>query len=96
MSHINYDAPCKLGPLNNNSTELPSLQNGALNLVGSLCYLSIGSMHVKYMNGQSEGIRLTLGDTFFRLNVANAVLAILNGLVFLVDASYCIVQVIND
>ena len=75
-----------------------NLKNGVVNLVGALCFVSVGSLQIRHFN-ENEALLSSpeyAGDSYRSLALANGAMAIINGAVWLADALYCIVQVIND
>ena len=75
-----------------------NLKNGVVNLVGALCFVSVGSLQIRHFN-ENEALMSSpeyAGDSYRSLALANGAMAIINGAVWLADALYCIVQVIND
>ncbi len=66
-------------------------------MVGALCFISIGALQISYFD---ENPKLSsseeAGDSYRAVALANSVLAILNGFVWLADASYCLQQTYYD
>ncbi len=78
--------------------ERSMVQNGLVNLVGALCFISIGSLQISYFRDNEKRISSSeyAGDAYYSLAVANGALAIVNGAVWMADSSYCLLQAYYD
>ena len=75
--------------------EISMVQNFLLNIVGSCCYLAVGSVHIQYFSRDEDYLK-EHEKAYQSLSLANASLAIIQGILLLGDAGYCAYQIIKD